>query len=819
MLPNPDTESNPVPTPSSKRASEWLLPLCFYLALALIFLWRSTFTGEVFLPARLLGHFAPYSSAIPSSELPVWNPIRWDGIAQFYPWRNFASQTLHSGSIPLWNPYQFSGTPFVANSQSAVFYPGSLLFYLLPVVYAFNYSAVLHLTLCGWFTYLFLRRLKCGQAGALLGGVVYAYSAWEVSWLQLPTFLATSCWFPLLFQQIHLLIRHEAHYPAPTRNAQAGGLGGIVGLMLLAGHLQIAFYGLFAGTLWALSLLWAEKQEGGWMCVGKGLGRCILGLSLGLLLSFPQLLPSLELSRVSHRVGKPNQEGYQRYVEYALPHGGLAALLLPDFFGNDHSSDNAFWGFYTKPLAPGNLIAIRHNAAEIATYVGVLTLLLGLFALVHTLLTKKYDKRVLFWGGMALLALLMALGTPLNALLYFGVPGFGQSGSPGRVLVLWAFAWAVLAGFGLDAHLNSAPKAKEVALCFALMVGLMVFSALFVWVMLDGKMQGTPYPTFSDAVERIGVGWLRLGVSLGVGAILLFPFKSPPRWRVPLALGGVVLELFSVGILSNPTSKPQYVYPRTEGVQFLQSKAGHERIFPLNRDWRLEEAKPAVLPPNGGMVYGLHDVQGYDSLFTGKYKSFANQYAVPNPLGIKDASPVVVGNLLFFQDGSRQEIARYVVALPPGSDGFVSEVVPKSNPLYNQERDMAIYEVPNISRASLALPGNRVLNPPTWLEDSATRTRLATDTPEEAHLVLMDAYSAGWKAYLDGKETPIERSGEVYRSVAIPAGKHEVLFRYEPASYRAGLYFALFAVAMLSLLWGFRRATLVPIRSLEESGV
>ncbi len=180
----------------------WLSPL-FFLLLSALFLWRSTFTGDVFLPANLLGHIAPWTAAIPHDNLPPWNPLRWDGIAQFYPWRNFAHETIRSGYIPLWNPYQFCGTPFVANSQSAVFYPPNLLFYLLPTARAFGASALLHLTLCGWFTYLFMRRIGCGAAGALLAGVVYAFSNWQIQWLQLPTFLATSCWFPLLLRQIY----------------------------------------------------------------------------------------------------------------------------------------------------------------------------------------------------------------------------------------------------------------------------------------------------------------------------------------------------------------------------------------------------------------------------------------------------------------------------------------------------------------------------------------------------------------------------------------------------------------------------------------
>src|SRR5207253_2591384 len=95
-------------------------------------------------------------------------------------------------------PYQFCGTPFVANSQSAVFYPGNLLHYLMPTAYAMGWTAVLHLVLAATFMWLFLRHLGLKDLAGVLGGIAFAFSTWQVSWLHLPTFLNTSCWLPLM---------------------------------------------------------------------------------------------------------------------------------------------------------------------------------------------------------------------------------------------------------------------------------------------------------------------------------------------------------------------------------------------------------------------------------------------------------------------------------------------------------------------------------------------------------------------------------------------------------------------------------------------
>ena len=36
------------------------------------------------------------------------------------PWKNLTIETFKMGQWPLWNPYAFSGTPHLANFQSAV---------------------------------------------------------------------------------------------------------------------------------------------------------------------------------------------------------------------------------------------------------------------------------------------------------------------------------------------------------------------------------------------------------------------------------------------------------------------------------------------------------------------------------------------------------------------------------------------------------------------------------------------------------------------------------------------------------------------------
>jgi hypothetical protein len=47
-------------------------------------------------------------------------------------------------------------------------------------------------------------------------------------------------------------------------------------------------------------------------------------------------------------------------------------------------------------------------------------------------------------------------------------------------------------------------------------------------------------------------------------------------------------------------------------------------------------------------------------------------------------------------------------------------------------------------------------------------------------LVLSDQYFPGWKAFVDGKETPIYKVHEIIRGIVIPEGEHKVEFVYRP---------------------------------------
>ncbi|MCZ7547491.1 MAG: hypothetical protein M5R40_30020 [Anaerolineae bacterium] len=70
--------------------------------------------------------------------------------ALFYPWLTFARDAIRQGVFPYWDVNQFSGYPFFANIQVALFYPPTWLCLVLPISAGLAVNLALHVWLGGW---------------------------------------------------------------------------------------------------------------------------------------------------------------------------------------------------------------------------------------------------------------------------------------------------------------------------------------------------------------------------------------------------------------------------------------------------------------------------------------------------------------------------------------------------------------------------------------------------------------------------------------------------------------------------------------------
>lgn len=83
---------------------------------------------------------------------------------------------------------------------------------------------------------------------------------------------------------------------------------------------------------------------------------------------------------------------------------------------------------------------------------------------------------------------------------------------------------------------------------------------------------------------------------------------------------------------------------------------------------------------------------------------------------------------------------------------------------------------------------------------------IRTETEDDGYLVLSDSYYPGWQAWLDGSPVPVYRANVIARAVDLPAGRHEIEFRYRPRSFHLGMAVSVSAVLLVTV--GFLSAVL-----------
>jgi hypothetical protein len=336
----------------------------------------------------------------------------------FYHW-------LKRGIVLLWDPTIGTGSwllgggthprfPVVSNLH--LFYPLNFLWLgLAESQQTISYSVLLghhlfHYGLTGAFTYAYARVLGISRFPAMVSSIAFVFSGFMLAQFNHWTFVDTVAWLPAILACV-------------VRADQSGRLwwgvlsGAALGVAILAGAPQFAMYNAFA--VGGLALVLLGRRVGAHRPWGGLALACLLVPVVALGLAAVQLLPAWSVATGSYRAGL----GFNWKAQGSLSPSALFQLGLPAAI---------------RPLT-------TWLDDETYLYPGILPALLAGFVL-----TLRWDWRVGFHAALGLGALLLALGDslPLYRLAFDMVPGVALFRIPARILVLFNFAVAILAGLG-----------------------------------------------------------------------------------------------------------------------------------------------------------------------------------------------------------------------------------------------------------------------------------------------------------------------------------------------------------------------------------
>jgi hypothetical protein len=717
---------------------------------------------------------------------------------QFAYWREFGFNQLRQGVFALWNPHVFSGLPFFGGFQSALLYPFNLLYLILPLPAAINWSVALHVFLIGTFMYLWTWHRGLHPLACLVSSVLLMFCGAHFMHIQaghLPH-LCTMTWAPLLFLSIDGFFQKRS-----LGWCLLGTLA--IAMQILAGYPQHVFYTAIAGIIYA-GLCIAKAQKRTQIAVGF-LSMYAGAIALGAV----QLLTGMQVALESIRSGGLS---YEFAASHSFPPENLVTFLAPSFFGDYKTL--LYWG--------------RWYLWEASLFVG----LTGLFLAIYGAAKGKGNKRR-FSLAMASLLLLLALGgyTPLFKILHAWVPGFDKFRGSSKFIFQASLFIAMLAGIGLD-HMVRFGRVHRRTI-------LMILALGFLLGAVSGYMRhsaGLPNTAtwWNEAMYHLyatGESWvpekhyidpqfvnkacLLASKSLMIPAvlslviaILLFASRMSQKAIYVIALIAII-EIF-VFARTSVSSFPIASIQVPQIKQVLDAHPGDYRIF--NR-----------ANCNSAMSTGGQDIWGYDSIVLKRYAEFmtftqgyspeeATQNVgfakwhklykmlrcrfsfIPegNKITIYEAEHVLprlqlIQNYIILRD--RDQIFRMMA-----DDSFdprqkvILESLPDPQPVISEERGTA-----------------------TVVDSSTDYLIIEADIPHPSILLITDAYSRGWRARaLPGSsqtEYRVMPANYVLRAIPLFAGHHRIRVEYLPLPFQIGKWVSVMALVIYTILtgWHIRR--------------
>jgi O-antigen/teichoic acid export membrane protein len=669
-----------------------LVAVLILLLLPLLLFWPVTVGSQTLLPVDNLFAFEPWLSY--RDALGVGHPqnqLVSDLILENYVWKKLIREAIDAGQIPLWNPYILSGQPFLANGQHSGLYPFSLLFYIMPLSKAYGWFTVLQLWLAGLNMYIFIRVLRFGRLGALVAAIVYALSGFFVVRVVFTMIIAGAVWLPLMLAMIEVIIRKQedkgpvGYSPIPF--VVAGAF--VLGVQTLAGHVEITYYTLLVSGYYGLVrllLLWYRQRTlryalrlAAWLLV-----MVLLGLGLGAV----QLVPMYEVVSQNFR---DSSVTLAEVRGWALPARRIISFLLPDFFGSP--AHHGYFDLVSRqwqrlglnaagtinPLCPNCTGWDTKTAVEAGAYIAILPLILAFLAVLQAIrdLYRRWRARpvspvaasasyTLIFAGLAVLSLLFAFGTPLYAILFYGLPGWNQLHSPFRWIFPYTLSMAILTGIGIS-YLNHfvsnkrnksgtvqklSVEPEEPSFFYRLvsflgwglfwsglagtifLMAALVFPQPFIaggQVVLD--QSGLAQNAFAGGRQFAGYQWLNFlkfflmvtasGTVLRLVRCPIFVPRSNLQVWKPLAVVVIAIDLLAAGSGFNPAADPALLEFKPKVVSWLEDQQSQDPLFRINSFDTPTGRGNKLFLANAGILYGnLFDVRGYDSIIPAQYSRF-----------------------------------------------------------------------------------------------------------------------------------------------------------------------------------------------------
>ncbi len=569
-----------------------------------------------------------------------------------------------------------------------------------------------------------------------------------------------------------------------------------------ANHLQITYYTLlFVGLYWIYELILAIKNK-----ELKNFGSfTALGLIVVIIVTMAVMNPYLSTYEYSKYTIRGGDSGLDKdYAQgWSLHPAELWSFVVPDLFGGISIPVKGDLNRYGIPGYWGWM-----SFTQVYHYVGFVVLLLAILALI---LNRR--KEVIFLWISIVIFTIMSFGkySPvLSDFLLNYLPGFNKFRVPATILVICQVTVVILAGFGLKTILTAQDEKSQKLLkkTFLIFSGLVLLGLVFGKVIMSNTALMTAreaqYPAkILEDLKNVRLNMAYSGIIrasflgiITIGLSWLYSMKKLKKFSfLVLIMLAVFIDLKIVdnNYFTNLKKAKKHELKADSIARYIMKQEGYYRLHYPEKT--MDNTYSAFVPTTSG--YHGAKLTRYQKYWENpeyfNSMNFINMMNSKYILSTQDiGNPLVKkGDLKLYNNPLALPKAWFVKAIQiadvdkipalvsddkfdPSSTAFVEEEITGIESPEQTTVNVTDYEIHKISMKAI--------------------------TDKKSLLVVSEVfYPAGWKAFIDGIETPIYPVNGVIRGIVVPAGEHEIVMDFHPNSYFTGLKLSLIGL-ILSLL-------------------
>lgn len=539
-----------------------------------------------------------------------------------FSWAYYFKDTMSKGVFALWNTGSFCGYPFGAGVLSNLSLLNFFVWLIPNAPWAWNVYIMLSLFSVCAFSYLYVREVGYSRSAAFITGLIYTFTLASGHYREdnLGGFLPLSLWCI------------EKHFK--TQKSR---------------YVFFAFLSLVIPTLGVL------PQYTLYLCVFFMIyvwvrSRTLAGVAIVALVGGTSAFYLIRLLEfLIHSV-----RGQLWFVTVLLP-SYLVCFVFPHFFESTTRLETNF--FFQKIFLEATRSWLHTDELRyiFPPYLSILGLILIAWG-------WREKGIIRIFRNTAFFILLYLMMNPLIAPITKHIPILAQLPRISRLITLFTFSAAVLAGAGFDRLTNRFFKLKPAVFFFAIfslsLGGLLLilrfgvqWAASSIRPLLEDyvhehMLQNPAYIAGEDfylmRIDDFFVfikQWTNLGdpsfwmpicfIIFSLVLLKLWQKRFLPRnFFILLACILISVDLliyFRSRIDYKPT--PKEIRFETEGIKFLQRDKDVFRIMQILDEVIPGEARQrSILTPNLSILYGLESAEGYDPLYIGRYQTFFRNF-------------------------------------------------------------------------------------------------------------------------------------------------------------------------------------------------